>query len=608
MAKQQDVCRETKSISTPSTINNKLNRSRLSAFTPVQPVLTPKETPQGSRGHVLLSPSRTLTESLNALASSTAAQLEEIWDLVGYTPQERASQLSDLLLKFRDLCEQKIAEEQGVVETFRQTISESKDELRVLENSLKITVDPKLFRENSARTLTDELTTLETALEDLRADANVARTDLVECRDYLEESHHALGREFDEKWNDVETDLTVERRETFHTKVEEMKQEVATRTSAIIQLLKDCQHLMNDLCIDGQGSSEEFDRKIAGSLVRSKDSSFIIASKFESDTCTGIHGNALGDLTKRASELSAEKMRRKKVLQNLGAEISLLWEQLRVPEDEQKAFSSSVKGLGVDTIRKGEIELERLKSLKGKMLGKLIDEARETIQDLWIETNATDSMKADFQAMNISDEEAYNDRLLDEHEEYISNLQVRLEKMRPLIRIIERREEILRQRMEYEELQKDSDRLKQRGAAMAKQLMEEEKMAKRIKKELPKLTKMLQEKLEEWKNDNGESFQYNGEDYSDEMERQEQEWVDYKTAEMQLKLKKKQREQADLEENKFHGKGITKKKSGQAKPLGNADRLNNTRSSSRARSHREDLAKPTTKARTGLNPRSRLTS
>jgi protein regulator of cytokinesis 1 len=592
---------------TPSTIKNKVNRSRLSAFTPVQPVLTPKETPQGSRSHVLLSPSRTLTESLNALASSTAQQLEEIWDLVGYTPQERALQLSELLLKFRDQCEQTIAEEQGVVETFRQTISDAKDELRNLGKSLRTTIDPKLLRDNAASTLTDELTTLEATLEDLRLEATAAKNDLMECKDYLLESHQALGRECDQKWNDIETDLTAERCQAFHTKVDEMKEELTTRTAAVIQLLRDCKHLMNDLGIDGQNSSSEFDIKIAGSLVRSKDSSFIMASKFESETCTGIHGKALDALTNRASELSAEKGRRKKLLQNMGAEIAVLWEQLRVPEDEQRAFTISVKGLGMDTIQKGEAELERMKSMKSTMLGKLVDEARQTIIELWMETNASDVVKADFKAIDIEDEALYSDELLDEHEDYIAVLQSRLEDMKPLIRIIERREEILRQRMEYEELQKDSDRLKQRGAAMAKQLMEEEKMARRIKKELPKLTKLLYEKLAEWNQDHEEDFQYNGEVYNDVMARQEQEWVAYKATEMQLKLQKKQHEQ-EFEENKFLGKtGATKTKPLQTKPLGHANRLNNTRSSSRARSHRDGPEKPTQSRGVG-NARSRLTT
>lgn len=581
------------------------NRSRLSsAFTPFQPIMTPAFTPRGSQaGIVLLSPGRTITESLNALASSTAQQLEEIWDEVGYTPQERASQLSDLLVKFRDQCEQKITEEQTVAETFRQTIAESKDELRALGEALKALVDPKLLRENTGQTLTDELSNLQDSLEILRSDAAKAKAELQQSLDFLMESHLALGRTLDDKWKDTESDLTVRRREEFQQKVEEMKEEIATRTGAVIQLLRDCQHLMNDLGIEGEKSTSALDRKIAGSLVRSKDSSFIIASKFESDTCTGINSKSLEDLTNRASELSNEKRRRKAILQEMGAEIAILWEQLRIPEEDQRLFTDSVKGLGMDTIEKGRGELRRLQALKATMLGNLIEEARQSIRDLWEETNATELMKQGFKAMCVDNEEDFDDELLEKHEEYIQELQDRLEQIKPIVRLIERREDILRQRMEYDQLQKDSDRLKQRGAAMAKQLMEEEKMARRIKKELPKLTKHLEEKLVEWHHATGEDFQYQGKVYFDVMAAQEDEWLQHKATEMQMKLKKKQEEQT-LEENKYLGKNTAPtKKTLSMRPLTDSNRLVNN-NDNRPRNVSE-VTKP---ERAVAMPRSRLTT
>jgi protein regulator of cytokinesis 1 len=586
------------------------NRSRLSsAFTPFQAIMTPGFTPRGSQaGMVLLSPGRTITESLNSLAGSTAQQLEEIWDEVGYTPQERASQLSDLLVKFRDQCEQKIAEEQRVAETFHQTIAESKEELRALGEALKALVDPKLLRENTGQSLTDELSNLQDSLEILRSDAEAAKADLKESLDFLVESHQALGRDLDEKWNDVDSDLTMRRREEFHRKAEEMKEEIGTRTGAVIQLLRDCQHLMNDLGIDGQDSTSQLDRKIAGSLVRSKDSSFIMSSKFETEDCTGISSKALEELTNRASELSNEKRKRKTMLQEMGAEIAILWEQLRIPEEEQRLFTDSVKGLGMDTIEKGQHELRRLKSLKANMLGKLVDDARQAIRDLWEETNASETMREEFEAMHVEDENAYDDDLLEKHEEYIQELQDRLEQMKPILRLIERREDILRQRMEYDELQKDSDRLKQRGAAMARQLMEEEKMARRIKKDLPRLTKHLEEKLAEWIETTGEEFQYQGRVYIDVMAQQEDEWHQYKTNEMQMKLKKKQEEQ-QFEENKYLGKtAVTKKKTTATRPLGDSNRLsnNNERPSSRIRQRNtNEIRKP---VRGSSASRSRLTT
>ena len=569
-------------ITTPGSVNTTLqHRSHISAFTQVEPVLTPGETPRGtSMGLVLLSPSRTITESLNNLASSTAQQLEQIWDEVGYTQQERASQLSDLLEKFRNECEKKISEEQGVAETFRQTIRDNKEEIKNISNALKHKLDPSLLRDNNGEiTLNDELANLDFTLDGLRVDAEVARKHLRECQEYLIESHNALGRKLEDCWSEIETDLTAIKRNEFHEKVEEMKQEVTTRTAAVIQLLRDCQHLLNDIGINGQtNEGSSLDRRISGSLVRSKDSSFIMASKFETETCTGISANALKALTSRASELSSEKRRRKDLLQEMGEQIAMLWEQLRIPQEDQQAFTDSVKGLGMDTIEKGKEELKRLKNLKGQMLGKLINEARENIQELWKETNGTHEQRKSFEPFTVRDEDMYDDELLDQHEEYIKILSHRLEKMRPINKLIERREDILRERMEYEELQKDSDRLKQRGAAMAKQLMEEERMARRIKKDLPKLTKVLHEKLKEWKDSNGEDFQYRGEIYIEAMFRQDEEWLEYKNSEIQLKLKKKQDHQT-FEENRHLGKSnpATKTKL-HPRPLGDSSRINNIKS------------------------------
>ena len=512
--------------------------------TPNGPVLTPKG--DRSQSMVLLSPSRTIGESLTTLASSTAQQLEGVWDEVGYNPEERASQLSDLLIKFRDLCDEKISEERGVAQTFRQEIANAKEEYQQTAQALKMIVDPQLLRDENAQTLTEQLATFEAALEGLRESAAIARDDLEKCRSFLIEAHAALGLDMDPKWKDVESDLTFEKRELFHTKVAEMKDEVNSRTSAVIVLIKKCKKLMNDLGYDYQSGSE-LDRQIAGSLVVSKDDTHMLASKFKTETCTGIGANILEELSSKEAELTSEKERREAKLRVMGNEICLLWEKLRVPIEDQTAFEESIQGLTLETIEKGEAELARVRALKGQMMNQLLDECRERIAQLWEETNSTPEQRSAFAPYFVNDSALFDDDLLEQHEEYTESLEARLEQMKPILRMIERREEILEERMEYEELQKDSDRLKQRGAALTKQLMKEEKMAKRIKRELPKLTAMLHSKLLTWKEEHGEQFLVHGKGYLEIMNQQDADWTQYKENEAQAKLKKKQMERAEVE-------------------------------------------------------------
>jgi Ase1/PRC1/MAP65 family protein len=538
------------SLSHPKSAFTPVNRSHCSTMVSSPPLAnlstqapsaqkSLKKTPRSHLSYsLMLTPSRTVTESFTAMVSSTAQKLEDIWDEVGYSPEDRTSELSDLLAKFRDLCEAKLAEERSVAESFRQTIDETKAEIASTSKALKINaVDNLLGADHHERgTLTDELAILEATLDGLREIAASAKLDLEKCRDYLLHAYRMLGLTLEETWLDVDSDLTLERRERFHLKVEEMKEEIATRSSAIIQLLRDCQHLLKEMQIDEEVTGSALDHQIARSLNRLEGGSFVMSDDFRTDTCTGISASALEDLTERVAALNAEKRKRTSKLEEMGVQIMTLWEKLRISEQEQQAFTVSIQGLGLDTIAKGEAELERLHALKSQMLGNLILEARQTIIGLWDEMNATETFKKAFLPFGNTKDKEFTESALEEHENYIDYLKGQLEEMRPILRIIERRDAILRERKEYQELQQDSDRLKQRGAALTKQLMEEEKMARRIKRELPKLTSMLEEKLMEWEHQHHEKFQLRGENYIDVMERQENEWTEYKSA---LLLKKK---------------------------------------------------------------------
>merc|ERR1711957_88470 len=256
----------------------------------------------------------------------------------------------------------------------------------------------------------------------------------------------------------------------------------------------------------------------------------------------GIGSKALDKLTIRVSELNGEKKRRKEKLAHMGADIGALWEKLQVSMEEQKKFAEGIDGLGSDTMEKGEKELERLHELKTTMMGKLIMEAREKIKVLWDKASIRVEQRSSFKGMSISDESDFTDDILIDHEEYITLLEKRLQQIRPICLLIEKRENILHERIEYEQLQKNPERLQQRGSALTKQLMKEEKMCRRIKKDLPKYTDHLDKKLREWEVSNKEPFLYTGQVYLDKMSHQEEEWQQYKDNQIQMKLKKKQNE------------------------------------------------------------------
>jgi len=503
-----------------------------------------------------------MSDGIVSLLKCTVSQLEEIWETIGYPQEEKHRQLDDLNSMVRDLCHDKVREEESVATEFKNGILDSRQEMIATSKALHIDIDSKLLEE-SGQSLTDELSTLEAALEGLRSAASAAKADLRDCRDKLLAMHQALGTELAPTWHDIESDLTGKRREQYHRQNAEMQEVVVTRRSAVSQLLVDCQHLIRDLAIDTDSS--KLDRQIMGSLISEEGSSVELKSDLPSESCTGISSAALKDLTNRVSDLNGEKRRRKQRLGQLGAEIAMLWEKLRVPPEEQRAFTSSVQGLGMDTLMKGEAEVKRLNALKSKMLGDLIVEARETITALWDETNANQEQRNSFKAIEVDDPKYFTDELLAVHDEQIQILQKRLDQMRPLLKIIEKREGIVKERQDYEDIQKDSDRLKQRGSALTKQLMIEEKMSRRIKKDLPKYTGMLVKKCNEWKAETGEPFMYKNEDYLEVMERQEEEWILYKSKEAQIKLQRKQSGKAGSDEKPDIFKPLPGRKRGKSR-------------------------------------------
>lgn len=294
----------------------------------------------------------------------------------------------------------------------------------------------------------------------------------------------------------------------------------------------------------------------------------MLASKMdmETESCVGIGPTVLDDLTERLEQLTAERRSRKMRLQVLGEAIANLWEKLRIPEEEQSQFTRGIQGLGMDTLQKGEDELERLHKIKGAMLKDLVLEARDRIASLWEETNTTEGQQQAFTPYLNNDEAIWDFDLLDKHDDYILVLEGRLEQMKPILRVLERREEILEERMEYEKLQHNSERLQQRGAALTKQLMREEKMAKRIKRELPKLTSTLESMLNDWNEEHGEDFLFHGKVYLDVMQEQEEEWNQYKQNEQEAKLKKKQEERV-MVENRYGKKTHSKPLPGRKKPI-----------------------------------------
>lgn len=490
----------------------------------------------------LLQPhSQTISESLLAMTDSASRELEKIWDQVGLTPEERAQELTDLLQQLHQTCQLKVEHESMVRDNFQKQITEHRQEIKETCDALRIAPDQDLLEEKKDMTLQDVSYTLELALEELRNVANASRQDLSVYKSQLEEYCEALGITLEAEFCDIESDLTVKAVQKFQQKVQEVEMLVQNRIEAVVTLLKDAKSLIDDLHLNPM--DHLLDRKICSSL-QEQDGKLELVDMFESDDCTGISSGTLDALTERIRELHDEKERRRQELTAMGEVISDLWDKLQVSKEERLEFTQECTkaGLSLQTLDMGKKEITRLNEMKEAMMGDLIVEARQRIKELWIQTNATPQQQQAFVAMNVQDETLINDGLLQEHEDLIEELGQKLEEMRPLLDLIQKREAIIQERMELEKFHKDPSRLQQRGAVQ--QLMKEEKMTNRVNKLLPKYSDHLNRKLKEWQKSHGEPFVYKGEDYLVKMKQQDEEWYTYKENQAQAKREKKQMERS----------------------------------------------------------------
>jgi hypothetical protein len=346
--------------------------------------------------------------------------------------------------------------------------------------------------------------------------------------------------------------LSDERRQLFRRKKDEMKSQVESRMAAVIKCLVNCQSLMEEL---RWKPNTDLDKRITGSLVESDDGQWQMVSKIRTESCVGLQSQALAEVSQRLGELQKVKESRIQKIRGLSDEIRALWEILGVTDDYIAKFSEQLPALGIsdETIEVGKAELSRLRDVKAQQMGKLVEIVRKKIVEHWKALGIPREKRESFRDFFVDDEQHFSDALLQAHEDYYEALEDQMETARPLFKLIEKREAVVEERKMYENMLQDPDRWNhQRGKKLTEQLMEEEKMAKRIK-QLPKLDESIYKKLSEFEEGAGYELRFKGQVYSDRMAEQEQEWQEHKEALATAKQKKKGGDDPTTRKNPLRG-------------------------------------------------------
>ena len=232
----------------------------------------------------------------------------------------------------------------------------------------------------------------------------------------------------------------------------------------------------------------------------------------------GLHQQDIRRLESRRDKLLEEKRGRERRLNELKSTVEVLWDRLSVEDADRRRFLASNRGCGIRQINEFEAELDRLNELKRQNLHLFVEDARYKLQELWDSLYFSEEEMLEFTAA-FSD--VYSDALLSAHEGEIARLEALKEQRAPTLQLIDKHRSLIKDREDLAASSQDASRLLAKPTKGEKRdptrLLREEKMRKRIAKDLPKVELELKKALEKWEDEYGRPFLVQGVRYLDEL-------------------------------------------------------------------------------------------
>lgn len=228
----------------------------------------------------------------------------------------------------------------------------------------------------------------------------------------------------------------------------------------------------------------------------------------------GLHQDDIYKLRARRERLQEEKRSRERKVKELRSAVEGLWDRLGVEEQDRKSFLATCRGCGLRVINDLEDELSHLNELKRQNLHLFVEDARTRINALWEDLFFSEEEAVEFTPMFC---DVYSDALLSAHESEITRLETLKEQRAPMLQLISKHRSLINDKEELSNSSQDASRLiaKKGEKRDPTRLLREEKMRKRIARELPKVESEVSKTLEKWEDEYGRPFLVYGDRYLD---------------------------------------------------------------------------------------------
>jgi protein regulator of cytokinesis 1 len=230
----------------------------------------------------------------------------------------------------------------------------------------------------------------------------------------------------------------------------------------------------------------------------------------------GTKVNDMERLKTLLQDLIDEKEKRTNRINALSKTISVLWGKLSEEDTYIDDFERMNRGLSLDVLEAFERENERLQKKKREHINVFIEDARETLHELWRQLYFSED---DINQFTPAFVDIYTDASLEAHEAEIVRLEKLIQERAPILNLIQAFQDLLDEEKQLNSSVQDTSRLLTRGSGSAKRdptrLLREEKMRKRLSKRKPIVLKELKDALDEWESHTCNPFLINGQNFYD---------------------------------------------------------------------------------------------
>ncbi|KAF5461145.1 hypothetical protein F2P56_020964 [Juglans regia] len=457
-----------------------------------------------------------VTDAQNPLLGETCGsllqKLQEIWNEVGESDEERDKMLLQLEKECLDVYKRKVELAAKSRAQLLQALSDAKLEL----SSLLSALEEKSFvgiPEEASGTIKEQLAAIAPVLEQLWKQKEERVKEFSDVQSQIQKICGEIAGNLNPN-DQVETpavdeaDLSVKKLDEYHAQLQELQKEKSERLQKVLEFVSTVHDLCAVLGMDFFSTATEVHPSL-------NDSTSVQSKSISNDT--------LSRLAKTVLALKEDKQQRLHKLQELATQLIDLWNLMDTSLEERRLFdhvtcniSASVDevtvpgALALDLIEQAEVEVERLDQLKASRMKEIAFKKQAELEEIYAHAHIEidpEAARENIMAL-IDSGDVEPTELLADMDDQITKAKDEAFSRKDILDKVEKWMSACEEESWLEDYNRDENRYNaSRGAHL--NLKRAEK-ARILVNKIPALVDTLVAKIRAWEDDHGVSFTYDG--------------------------------------------------------------------------------------------------